>query len=501
MEEKEYTIDLMEVADILKENRKPIGKITGIFIIAGFLFWVIARIFFPTYESEAMLQIKQKQSGGGMMAALMGGTGGMGADFLGIGSSAMESYIEILKSRGVVIPVIEATEEADSKGKYPRYENYVKGRISTNNKKLTDILTVKVKADSPEKAQKANQLLIDSFLKRVADLNSDEKGTIKKFLTERLQTAKGDLSKAETALQKFKEENKILSPSANAEIFTQRIMEVEKQAAANKVELEAAEAQLAAINQQLSGSGAASADNKTIQKYNEELAKLETERISYREKYTKKHPRMIEINERIANLKAKIQQEVGKIAALQAPSDNEVHMGLVGSKYSAEGAVSVARQKREALQQLVDQNNAELAKLPAKEQEYVRLNRDYAVANEIFMLLTKQLEQTKITEHQQPTNVLIVDAPTFPERPVFPRGSTCLILAALLGFVGSIGYVVFKELTNRTIRTVENITEYAGLPVFGCIPDVNSLAVAQAVPQEPEHQRFVEKMREYIWKK
>ena len=499
MEEQEYTIDLMEVADILKENRKPIGKITGLCIVAGFLFWLIARLFFPTYESESVLQIKQQSKGGAGMLAMLTGMGG--ADFLGMGSSAMESYIEILKSRGVVIPVIEATEEANSKGKYPEYEKYVKSRISAKNTKLTDILTVKVKAETPEKAQKANQLLIDSFLKRVGDLNSAEKGNMKSFLTDRLKTAQAELDKSAAALQKFKEENKIISPEVNADIFSKRIIEAEKEAALNQVELEAANAELAAINSQLSGSGAYGADNRMIQQLNQELAKLEAERISYLDKYTEKHPRMIELSDQINSLKGKIQLEIDKVAALQAPSDNAVHQGLVAGKFKSEGAVSVARQKAEALQRLVDQNNEELAKLPAKEQEYIKLFRDYTVANEIFLLLTKQLEQTKITEHQQPTNVLVVDAPTLPERPVFPRGSTTLILAALLGFLGSSGYVVFKELTNRTIRTVETITEYAGLPVFGCIPDVNSLAVAQAAPQEPEQQRFVDKVREYIWKK
>ena len=32
MEDQEYTIDLMEVAEIISENRKPIAKITGVFI-------------------------------------------------------------------------------------------------------------------------------------------------------------------------------------------------------------------------------------------------------------------------------------------------------------------------------------------------------------------------------------------------------------------------------------------------------------------------------------
>lgn len=505
MNDQEYTIDLADIIEALKENWKPIARITGLAIVAGLVFLLLAWFLFPRYESKAMLQIKQKGGSGGMTALL----GGRVSDFLYPASSSMDSYIEILKSRGVVMPIIEATEGKNIFGNYPELERYIEKKIvaeaakgSSSALKLssTDILMVTVKDKDPEKAQKVNQMLIDGFMKRVTELNTAEKGGEKAFLEERLKTAKEDLNKAEAALEKFKVENKILSPSATAEIFTERIMDAEKRAAANQIELEAAQARLAAVNQQLSGSGSASADNVTIQKYNEELAKLESTRIAWKDKYTEKHPRMIEINERIASLQAKIQLEVNKIATLQAPSDNQVHQGLVGGKYSAEGAVTVARQKAEALQKIIDQNNADLAKLPAMEQQYVRLSRDYGVANEIFMLLTKQLEQTKITEHQEPTNVLVIDPPHLPDKPAFPRKIVTVLAAALLGLFGGCGYVVSKELRNQTIRSAATITDNAKLPVLGTIPDAAYLAVALAKEENSPEQGLLDKLKEFIWK-
>ena len=40
-----------------------------------------------------------------------------------------------------------------------------------------------------------------------------------------------------------------------------------------------------------------------------QLAELETTRISYREKYTDKHPRMIDLEDRIGQLMEKIREE------------------------------------------------------------------------------------------------------------------------------------------------------------------------------------------------
>ena len=149
MEDQEYTIDLMEVAEIISENRKPIAKITCIFIALAVLYLLIAS---PVYESEALLRIKQQQGiGSSLLDAATGGNAQMN-------QRQMSTYAEILKSRGVVIPVIEATEQ-EKNGKYPAYEGYVQGRITTSPFKDTDILSVRVTSNDPGKAQKANQVL------------------------------------------------------------------------------------------------------------------------------------------------------------------------------------------------------------------------------------------------------------------------------------------------------------------------------------------------------
>ena len=71
IQEQEYTIDLLEVANILVENRRPIAKITGGFILLAILYLLIAS---PVYESEALLRIKQdKGLGSSLLDMATGG--------------------------------------------------------------------------------------------------------------------------------------------------------------------------------------------------------------------------------------------------------------------------------------------------------------------------------------------------------------------------------------------------------------------------------------------
>ena len=493
MEDQEYTIDLMEVAEIISENRKPIAKITGVFIALSILYLLIAS---PVYESEALLRIKQQQGlGSSLLDAATGGN-------VQMSQQQMSTYAEILKSRGVVVPVIEATEE-EKDGKYPDYERYVASNITTSPFKNTEILQLKVKGKSPGQAQKANQLLVETFLLRMNELSRVEQTATKNFLQNRTDAAKQDLDKAETALQDYIIANKILTPSDSSKLFLDRIALAEKEAAVNRIEMGTAQAKLNAANSILGGEGRNIADNRTVQAYNAQLAKLEAERISYLDKYTEKHPRMIELNDQIAELKAKIAEETRKVAALQAPSDNAVHQRLVAEKFQSEGELIVARQKAAILEEVIGQNNRDLEQLPAVEKGYIKVARDAQVANELYVMLAKRLEESKVAEVMQPNNVQVVDEPTLPERPISPRKGRTLVLAALLGLLLSSGYIVAMELMNRTIRTEDDVKNYLALPVMGAIPDEESMNLAMTKQKEMENKKpgLLSKLQNYILKK
>ena len=492
MEDKEY-IDLMEIAEILSENRKPIAKITGVFIALAILYLLIAS---PVYESEALLRIKQQQGlGSSLLDVATGGN-------VQMSQQQMSTYGEILKSRGVVVPVIEATEE-EKDGKYPAYEGYVDSHITTSPFKNTEILQLKVKGKSPGQAQKANQLLVETFLLRMNELSRVEQTATKNFLQNRTDAAKQDLDKAETALQDYKIANKILTPSDSSKLFLDRIALAEKEAAANRIEMGAAQAKLNAANSILGGEGRYAADSNVVRAYNAQLAKLESERISYLDKYTEKHPRMIELNDQIAELKAKIAEETRKVAALQAPSDNAVHQRLVAAKFQSEGELIVAKQKAALLEEVIGQNNRDLEQLPAVEKGYIKVARDAQVANELYVMLAKRLEESKVAEVMQPNNVQVVDEPTLPERPISPRKGRTLALAALLGLLLSCGYVVAMELMNRTIRTEDDVKNYLALPVMGAIPDEESMSLAMTKQKEMENKQpgLLSKLQYYILKK
>ena len=469
---EEVTIDLRELAQVLLANKKKIAAITAAFMAAGGAYLFVAH---PVYQSDSLLRIKQQKGlGDSILASLPSGNAAND-------KQRMMTDAEILKSRNVVLPVIEATEEPDKNGKLPTYEAYVQGHIVTKPYKDTEILQVSVTGKSPEQAQQANDLLVQGFIQRLTDLSHAEQKDTREFLEQRLGDAKEELTKAEDKLQKYQAENKMYSTDDQMKQITDKLNLVDKEKAANQLDLEAAQAGLSSVNGQLQSAGVSIADSPAIQQYKTQLAQLEATKASYVGKFTDEHPKMQEINNQIATARASLNDEISKIVAQQAPSSSPVQQGLLADKFKNEAAIAVANSKAAALAKMDADNDALIASLPEKEAGFVRVKRDVDVTNEIYVMLAKRLEEAKIAEVMVPNEVQVVDEATLPEKPVKPRKVLVMAIMTVLGLLVGIGSVVTHAMLYRKVRTAEDVEKELGLPVLGMIPDSDKATASGSI--------------------
>lgn len=489
MEEQEITIDLLEVVQIVKQNIRQILKVTAGCLVLACLYLLIAR---PVYESEALLRIQLPR---GIASSPLSGVEGGNVQMI---QQQMSTLAEVLVSQDVVKPVMEE-EAKENEGDKLDYESYVK-RITTTPVTNTEILKIAVSGKSPEEAQQTSRRLLDSFMRKITVVGNTQQTKNRKFLEQRTAAAKENLEKADAELEKFRTDHKLTSPSDSVNTSMDRIKSVENQMVSNQIALETAQAKLAAVDAQLANAGAASADNQTVQQYNEQLAKLEQTRIAYKEKYTEKHPKMIDLNDRIASLKQKVAEEQARVANLQAPSDNKVHQELVARKFASQTEVAVAQQKAESLRNALAKDNEDFDKYTALQKEYARLAREASVAKEIHSMLAKRVEEAKIAELMQQNNVQLVNEPTLPEKPAKPKKAIVLVLAALLGMLFSSGYYVLQGLMHPVIRREQDVENHLGLAVLGCIPNAAALDRVKAKDTEAGS-GFIGKMKEFLWKK
>ena len=461
------TIDLLELLGQVQKHYARIIVLLAVCLAGAAIYLKVTP---SVYESDALLRIKQAQGLGPSIMTDVSDAGNSGV----ARKERMSTYAEILKSRNVIEPIIPDVEKPDTSGKYPGYDSFV-GRIAMTPLKDTEILKVTVSSTDPENAQKINEEILEHFLARLTELSHSEKKTTKEFLEGRVAEADDTLSVAETQLQQYQVKEQIVSPDGHTHALIDRMANIKKEDEENKIDLAAAQAKLSSVNGQLQSYGLSIADNAKIKQYNSKLADMEVTRVGYLSKYTNEHPKMIELNKQIQETRAALESEISRVAALAAPSDNSVQQWLVADKFRSEAEISVAKSKTAALASVNTQAEAELAAMPAKEQGFIRAQRDVNVAQDIYTMLYKRLEEAKIAEVMVPNEVQVIDKPTLPERPVRPRKRSIILLAAALGLSLGLASVLLPALMHRRIRTAENVRDYLGLAVLGSIADLQAL--------------------------
>jgi tyrosine-protein kinase Etk/Wzc len=122
----------------------------------------------------------------------------------------------------------------------------------------------------------------------------------------------------------------------------------------------------------------------------------------------------------------------------------------------------------------LDQKSAELqkriARLPAMQQEYLRLARDVEVNNQLYVGLMNNAQQLQIAQAGAGANAALVDRALVPVKPERPRRAIVLLLGAAFGVV--LGFVVTQliPLLSGRIRDPKRLESMVGIQTLGVLP-------------------------------
>ncbi|WP_201701593.1 polysaccharide biosynthesis tyrosine autokinase [Paraburkholderia kirstenboschensis] len=108
--------------------------------------------------------------------------------------------------------------------------------------------------------------------------------------------------------------------------------------------------------------------------------------------------------------------------------------------------------------------------LPATEVKAVQLQRDAKVAEDIYVLLLNRVQELSVQKAGTGGNVHIVDAALRPGAPVKPKKALILSAATILGLIAGTGFVFLRRNMFKGIDDPEHIERAFHLPVFGLVP-------------------------------
>jgi len=439
MDRNEDSIDLSRLFHIMCEHKLVISCIVGVCTLAAL---VISFLLPKQYESTTLVQTRTaaKMDISGAAAAMAAlGVGG------GSVSSPTMNYIELMKTRTVIDPIIDSVYVGAEKK--PDAKSFAKSHLDIKNTKGTNLIEVTARAKSPEEAQRISQNVVDNFLLMQTDMNQQTQSLLMRFLDERINGTKQESEEAEDKLAQFSREHKVYSPDEQAKAVVEQMAAYDNEIGKAEVEAASAEASLSAANEKLgeqkSGSKAYNiSDNGTVQKIRDQIVSKRVELAGLEQNYTELHPSVQKAQKELEQLRASLNAEVISSVDSGATTLNPTHSELSKERALASVHLAVAQASEQALKAQRSKREDELGTFPDDVAEYMRLTREVKIKNEVYTNLVKQYEQNKIQAAMESMDIQIIDPANLPdiERPAAPRKKLITAIGFLMGCLLAFGY-------------------------------------------------------------
>lgn len=438
-------IDLKKLFSLICEKKMIV---IAIIVICTIIATIVAFILPKSYQSTTLVRVK---SGSSSMSGYAAMAAGFGIDIGGGSSGSPESYIELMKSREVLEPIIAELDLPDEDKEKLTAEGFAKKNLEVTNIKKTDLITIAAYGKTPEEAQMISQGVADNFLALMTKLNKEDNSTTLKFLDERMKIAKEEMETAENKLQAYQQEHKIYAPDEQAKAIIANLNNYDTTIAQLQAQSEGDSAKLAGVTGQLEQQNASLleynvSDNTNIGNIRESIVNKRVELVGLQQQFTDEHPDVIKAREELNSLEKSLSDEIAKAVNSQSVTLSPVQSNLLKDKISTEVQISVNNASLEALKAKQAEAQENIATLSADSVEYMRLERNAKITGQVYTSLVQNYEQTRIQEAKDSMDIQIIDAADLPKEdmPAKPNKKIIVAIGFVLGIMISFGYTLYN---------------------------------------------------------
>ena len=439
------TIDLRKLFSLMIEKKKIV---LAIVVICTIIATIVAFVLPKSYQSTTLVRVK---SGGSSMSGYAAMAAGFGIDTGGGSSGSPESYIELMKSREVLEPIITELDLPDEDKEKLTVAGFAKKNLEVTNIKKTDLITIAAYGKTPEEAQMISQGVADNFLALMTKLNKEDNSTTLKFLDERIKIAKEEMETAENKLAAYQQEHKIYAPDEQAKAIITNLNTYDTTIAQLQAQSEGDSAKLAGVTSQLEQQNASLleynvSDNTNIGNIRESIVNKRVELVGLQQQFTDEHPDVIKAKEELNSLEKSLSDEIAKAVNSQSVTLSPVQSNLLKDKISTEVQISVNNASLEALRAKQAEAQENIATLSADSVEYMRLSREATITGQVYTSLVQNYEQNRIQEAKDSMDIQIIDAADLPKEdmPAKPNKKLVVAIGFVLGIMISFGYTLYN---------------------------------------------------------
>lgn len=443
--------DFWESVHILLGRRWMILAITLTGLIAAGVFTLNIA---PLYRASATIEIQREE------AKIL--DSGSVDPVVVADAEYMATQYELLQSRSLAERVAEvldlptdaryADQSLDRESRLNAAADVIAKNIRVSSEGRSRIISVQFISPYPKETARIANAIVENFIETNLERKYNTTAYARKFIEERLETAKAALEDSERKLVQYAEQQNIL------DIGTV--------------------------------SGSNSLDVSSLVSLNSELAKAESERISAQQRYLESQngttTQMLEsedlrrLREVRSELNSTYQQNLRiykpsypEMQALQTQID-AVDQEIVEQKKNIVSALAAefkAAQAREtSLRARVEELKKNVQELRNRKIEYTILEREVDTNRSQYEALLQRMKEVSIATGVGSSQVSIIDRALAPIAPFEPNLLRNLLMSLLASFAAGVGLAFLLHYIDDTIKSPDDIRTRLGLPTIGVIP-------------------------------
>ena len=355
----------------------------------------------------------------------------------------------------------------------------------------SDAFSISFKGSDPKKIMEVTNRLAGSFIDENLKVREAQAVGTSDFLADELNTKRQRLVGVEQKLREYRRQNiGELPEQLDANL---RILErLQTQLSEREKTLREEKSRLTMIESQIEGNRKILAENRVTGTVSDEgdevsLELLKAQLATLKSNYTDRHPDVIKLKAKIADLEA--QNKTGVPVSSAEPRANvsgdptlqlvsNTLTELMRQRVELSNEIKNIAPEITELKQQMGEYQKRVEGTPKREQELMALKRDYENTQESYnSLLNRKLEAeiaVNMEKKQQGEQFRILDHAVLPRKPVSPdmRKLFLFSVAAGLGLGG--GLIFLLDFLNPSLKQPKDYESELGLAVLATIPKLLS---------------------------
>ncbi len=321
----------------------------------------------------------------------------------------------------------------------------------------TQLVRITFTTRDPQLSARLANAHVRQFIQQGIDLNAQASEEAERFLQSKLSELKRKVEDSEAALNNYRRDKGIIpglmSVNGKEDIILERLNKLSEELQEAHLKTITLGARMALIKQGRADALPAVVDDGIVQKLKDRLANLQDQYAGMAKDFKPNYPPMVALKAQISDTEAAIRTEEATVVS------------SIDAQYQ-----EASKDEQNLEEELKKQKDFALG-LNDAAVRYQILARDADSNRELYNSVLKRMKDVEVTGDLHASDISVVDQAQPPGGPSSPNRGRDVLMAAAVGLAGAVMVVFLLERLDNTLKDVEEVERYLGIPSLGVIPD------------------------------